>query len=704
MKIGTQYDYRARRRLVLLWINLCVLYWTVESIVHTYFYHTGNLLENLFPTPMENEFWMRVMVLIILGLFGTYANYSIKSSYQVENAHHTVEAHLGALTVSSKDGIAYANPDGGRIQKVNDSFLKMTGYTSEDLVGEKSFQDITPEEFHDHDARKIEELLQTEEPQEYEKEYIRKDGSPVPVLVTIFLLKRSDGSPLSLAAMVKDITECKRTEAIIRESEERFRRTFEQAAVGIAHVGPDGTFILLNQRFCDITGYTQDELLKLTFKEITHPEDLDAILVNVEQLLAGDIETFSMEKRYFRKDGGLVWVTLTVSLVSQPSGEPNYFIAVIEDITEHKQAEEALRKSEERVWTFIENIDDMVYFQGLDGSLSMLNAASAAITGYSLEAFAENPQLWQEIIHPEDLKIAERFFAEYPDGKPSFEVEYRLKSKNGDWKWIQSRMVGVTDGEDRYIGYNCIDRDITRRKQADEELRRYADELERSNRDLGQFAYAASHDLQEPLRNVSNFVGLLAKKYQGKLDADADEFISYVLDGTNRMQEMIRGMLTYSRVGTTGSQFEPVDCEQVIADITASLKLLITEHETELTHGTLPTVLADRVQIEQVFQNLIDNAIKFHGPDPPRIDLKAERSGSEWIFSVADNGIGIESEFIEKVFEMFQRLHSRKQYSGNGIGLALCQRIIGRHGGRIWAESNLGSGSTFYFTLPAHKA
>ena len=234
-------------------------------------------------------------------------------------------------------------------------------------------------------------------------------------------------------------------------------------------------------------------------------------------------------------------------------------------------------------------------------------------------------------------------------------------------------------------------------------LQAAVDKLTTANRDLGQFAYVASHDLQEPLRMISSYLQLLSRRYRGKLDSDADEFIGYAVDGANRLQRMINDLLTFSRVGTRGKPFARTDLNEVLAYVKLDLEVSITENRAVVTSDALPTVEADEMQLVQLLQNLVENAIKFRREEAPKIHVSSERGENEWIISVRDNGLGIDPKYHEKLFVLFQKLHAGGKYPGTGIGLAICKRVIERHSGRIWVESELGKGATFFFTIPVKK-
>jgi signal transduction histidine kinase len=238
-------------------------------------------------------------------------------------------------------------------------------------------------------------------------------------------------------------------------------------------------------------------------------------------------------------------------------------------------------------------------------------------------------------------------------------------------------------------------------QKSNEALTQYTTELERRNKELEDFAYVASHDLQEPLRIIASYLQLLSRRYDDKLDDDGRRFISYAVDGATRMRDLINDLLSYSRLGTRGLPFAPTDCEEVLQDVLDNLQLVIEENSAVITHDPLPTVKGDTHQLMQLLQNLLSNAVKFHGEESPRIHLTAQRQNGFWQFSVRDNGIGIDPQFFERIFVIFQRLHAKGEYPGTGIGLAICRKIVERHNGRIWVESQPGQGTTFYFTLPA---
>ena len=281
----------------------------------------------------------------------------------------------------------------------------------------------------------------------------------------------------------------------------------------------------------------------------------------------------------------------------------------------------------------------------------------------------------------------------------NFEVEHNFPIIGRKIMLLNARRIYRKD-----IGMQMIllaIEDITERRLREEELKKLSEELARSNTELRDFAYVASHDLKKPLQSIEGFAKLLGRRYKGKLDAKADEFIEYIGSSVKRMQELIKDLLEYSQIGAKGKKFKPTHCSGVVEKAVSNLQAAIEESNAAVTYDELPTVMVGTPQIISLFQNLIDNAINFRGEEAPRIHISAQRKGDEWVFSIQDNGIGIDPKDSEQIFGMFQRLHGSTEYPGTGIGLAICKKIVGHHGGRIWVESEPGKGSTFFFTLPA---
>jgi PAS domain S-box-containing protein len=361
-----------------------------------------------------------------------------------------------------------------------------------------------------------------------------------------------------------------------------------------------------------------------------------------------------------------------------------------------------VQSSESKYRSLVSNIPDVTWTADRHGNTHFISPNVERIYGFNQEEIYKDPSLWFGRIHPDDLeRVKDAFVSLFLDGG-SFDVEYRLRRRDGEWIWLHDRAMGT------YIrdGVICADglfTDITDRKHLEETLSEQTRELARSNAELEQFAYVASHDLQEPLRMVSSYMQLFSRRYKGMLDADADEFIAYAVDGATRMQRLISDLLMYSRVGNKGKEPQPTDCNTILKNALKNLQEAIRESCAKIDVSPMPTIMGDDVQLTQLFQNLIGNAVKFRGGEPPRVSVGAELQGNFWLISVRDNGIGIEATNFERIFQIFQRLHSRTSYPGTGIGLAVCKKIVERHGGKIWVESESGKGTTFFFTIPSVK-
>lgn len=436
--------------------------------------------------------------------------------------------------------------------------------------------------------------------------------------------------------------------------------------------------------------------------EDIHPDDRD-LTRKVWEKAVIDKSFYETEYRVRRYDGVYRdYLARGIPLLDE-NGSVQEWVGTCIDITERRRAEEALKKSEEKFRNLFDNALEGVFQTTPEGRLITANMALARMFGYASpeEMINTVTDLASQIYaNQDDRKIAVGIFKEMGFIE---DFECRMRRKDGGIFWVryEGRLTETSDGAPYFQGFII---DITERKQAEDALKKTTADLERSNKELEQFAYVASHDLQEPLRMVSSYTQLLEQRYKDKLDQDAKDFIGFAVDGANRMQGLIQDLLEYSRVTTRGQSLAMLDSHEALGDAVKNLKVMIQETGALVTNNDLPIVLGDHTQIVQVFQNLIGNGIKFKRPGvAPQIHISAENDSPDSrfrVFKVSDNGIGIEPRYFSRLFEIFQRLHSKQEYPGTGIGLALCKRIVERHGGRIWVESEPGKGSSFLFTLP----
>ncbi|KCZ70657.1 PAS domain S-box [Candidatus Methanoperedens nitroreducens] len=490
----------------------------------------------------------------------------------------------------------------------------------------------------------------------------------------------------------------------------------------------DGTILSWNMGAQKIYGYSANEVTGHSISILVppgYPDDISQILKRIRQ--GQRIEHYETVR--MRKDGKKIDISLTISPIKDSTGRIIGASTIARDITERKRAEEALRRAyddlemrvqertselsrtnealrreRDKAQKYLDVAGVMVVIIGADQKVVLVNRKCCEILRYNEhEIIGKN---WFETFLPERVRYeVEVVFTKLMAGEiePVEFFENPVLTRSGKERMIAWHNTVLRDEAGNITSILSSGEDITERKRAEEERERWTAELARSNAELEQFAYVASHDLQEPLRMISGFTKLLERRYKGRLDRSADEFIAYIVDGAARMQRMIEDLLAYSRVGTRGKPFEPTNFEDIFDQAVANLMITIEENKAQVTHDPLPTVMADDSQVAQLLQNLISNGIKFRREEPPRVHVSARRKGNEWFFSVQDNGIGIAPEFFGSLFQLFQREHAANKYPGTGIGLAICRRIVERHGGRIWAESEVGKGSKFYFTIPVKK-
>lgn len=486
--------------------------------------------------------------------------------------------------------------------------------------------------------------------------------------------------------------------AVLRESEALSLRVFEDAPIGVALTSVDGSLSRVNRAFAELLGYPAGELAALPWTKLTHPDDVAASAELVRSLLAGEASSGKLEKRYLARDGRVVWAIVQTTLVRDEAGRPAHFVTHVLDISERKRAEEELREAKELLESLFDAANAPIVVWDREMRITRFNRAFSRLTGIREEAALGSGL---EILFPETAREeAMRLVREASSRSRMEAVEIPIRGASGDVRTVlwNAATLFLPDGATPRATI-AQGQDVTETVTARRELARRAEELARSNAELEQFAYVASHDLQEPLRTVASYVQLLARRYRDRLDQDANEFIAFATDGVERMQRLIEDLLALSRVGTRGREHVLVESEEAYAAAVRSLGEAIRTTGASVTHDPLPPVLADPGQLVQLFQNLLRNALKFHGEKPPKVHVSARPDGEGWLFSVADEGIGIAPEHFERIFGIFQRLHGRDEYPGTGIGLAICRKIVERHGGRIRVDSAPGKGATFSFTL-----
>jgi PAS domain S-box-containing protein len=465
-------------------------------------------------------------------------------------------------------------------------------------------------------------------------------------------------------------------------------------------VNQAGEIVLLNLQAEKQFGYRRDELVGQQVKNII-PEGFAERLVaddlrSAEDALAQQIGT-GIELTGRRKDGAAFPIEIMLSPLESADGI--LVTAAIRDISVRKAAEQRLAHMEARYRGLLEAAPDAIVVVNNAGEIVLLNLQAEKKFGYHRDELVGQqvtniiPEGFAERLVADDLRSAEDALAQ----QIGTGIELSARRKDGTEFPIEIMLSPLESAEGILV--TAAIRDISVRKAAERHLLQTVEELNRSNEELGQFAYIASHDLQEPLRMVASYTQLLSRRYQGRLDTEADEFIAFAVDGASRMQRLIDDLLAYSRVGTKGQDPLPTSSEDALQQALLNLRGAIEESGALVTHDPLPTVLADETQLIQLFQNLVGNAIKYQNPGVPKVHIAARNGAKKWIFSVSDNGLGIDPQYFDKIFGVFQRLHGRDEFAGTGIGLAICKKIVERHGGTISVESEPGKGSTFRFAL-----
>ncbi|PCR90388.1 PAS domain S-box protein [Natrinema ejinorense] len=576
------------------------------------------------------------------------------------------------------DGVATLDVD-DRFVMVNDAFCEMSGYDREELLGERVTL-IQDEDIHERAEELSEDVLAGE--MEYatiEFDLETAGGDRVPVEGRFGPYEARGGS-IGRTGVVRDISERKERERELA----KYETIVETANDGIYTVNEDGRFTMVNDAYTKLTGYSREELLGSHVSLVVDEETIERAASLEEAIAEGSTDESMMEATLQTADGGRVPAEATFAMLP---GDGTERIGVARDITERKERENALEESKRRYRTLVKNFPNGAV--GLYDEELTYNVVGGELLdglGFSLDEVVGTTIYGR---YPDELvdRIEPNFRAVFDGESNSFDIDLGERT-------LLAHTLPVRNADDEIYAGMVVVQNVT-------ELREYQHQLEESNEQLEQFAYAASHDLQEPLRMVTSYLQLIGDQYGDALDEDGEEFLEFAVDGAERMRQMIDGLLEYSRIETRGDPFEPVDLDDVLDDVRKDLQMRIDESNAEITTDDLPRVDGDDSQLRQVFQNLLSNAIEYSEDKPPQVDISATRDDDQWVISVRDDGIGIDPDKQERIFEVFQRLHTHEEHSGTGIGLALARRIVERHDGEIWVDSEPDEGSTFSFTLPS---
>ena len=611
-----------------------------------------------------------------------------KPQGQLSSDRQPGEEQFRAFVSAVKDyAIFLLDPD-GNIASWNEGAERIKGYSEDEILGKHFSTFYTDEAVADGLPEQNLKGAVVNGRIEDEGWRIRADGSRFWANVTITAIQNDEGDLQGFTKVTRDMTERreheqqleKQAEKLERqrdELEEELNEIFKRVDEAFMALDEEWYITYVNDQAAELVQLPPEELLEARVWDVLYEISDGHLREMAEEAMAANEP---LEVEYY-SDVLDIWVE--VRGYPAESGMSVYF----RDITERKERERELQHIRERMEFALTATDAVVWDWNVDEDRASFYPSAESLYGTTVETWED----FVEVIHPEDRQRAQESIENALEtGEPKYE-EIRIV-RDGEVRWIEApgHPIQDDDGPTRMIG---VARDITERKT-------YERKLTESNERLQQFAHAVSHDLQEPLRMVSSYLKLIEDRYADELDEAGEEFIEFAVDGADRMREMIDSLLEYSRVETEGDPFEPVDLNAVLADVLADLQFQIEEHDAEITTDDLPAVKGDVSQLRQVFQNLVENAIEYSGDEPPRVHVSATQTGDEWVLSVSDEGIGIDPEDQDRIFNVFQRLHTQDEHAGTGIGLALCKRIVERHGGEIWVDSELGEGATFSLSLP----
>lgn len=578
-----------------------------------------------------------------------------------------------------------------KFQLVNKALVNILGFDSDaEIIGKDYHLFLDPEL-----RAKVSEIVSSNSSQVYTSRIITKNGTFKDIEATGKTIQFQN-QELRIFVM-RDLEERKKVMDKIEESEARFEAVFQNSSLGIILTDYKGDFVDANISFLERLGYTKSELKDINVMDIVYEDDRQSAKNYWDLLIKGSVSKTYSEKRLIKKDNSITWVRTTFRLMKISATE-NMVVGLVEDLDLQKKSERALIESEEKFRAVYESSPMGILITKSPGVIYDLNPAFAEMMGYNEEELIGRNIL--EITHAHDYQKTKKSLDKIFNKEiQTYIIENKFVRKDGTSFWAKAVVSTMNVLADEVITVGIIE-NIEKKKKTEEVLEQKNRELTQINQELEHFAYVASHDLQEPLRTITSFIQILDKRYIHKLDEDAQQFMGFVVEGAKRMQTLIHDLLEYSRINRFNTGYEKIDLNEIFNTINRVLKDKIESHDALVLSENLPTVYGNRLQLTQVFQNLVDNAIKFKAKKrKPEIIISVNDLGDKWELIFKDNGIGISQEYFQRIFVIFQRLHTHEEYTGTGIGLAICKKIIERHGGEIWVDSKPGKGTAFHLSI-----
>jgi PAS domain S-box-containing protein len=607
---------------------------------------------------------------------------------EIGPGHAELQTRLAAIVDSSDDAIVSKDLN-GVIRTWNRGAEKMFGYRADEVVGQHISLLAPPDRLGDIQLI-LERIAKGEQVDHFETKRRTKDGRILTVSLSVSPVRDHWGRIVGASKIARDITEQNR----LGEAQARLAAIVDSADDAIISKDLNGLVQSWNRAAEALFGYSADEMIGRHISVLAPPERVDEIPRILERIARGE-RVHHHETQRRTKDGRTLTVALTVSPIRDRFGVVVGASKIARDITEQKR----LRELQVRMAAIVESSDDAILSKDVDGYIQSWNRGAERIFGYTAdEIIGKHISV---LAAPDCIDEIPVMLARLRRGERIDHYQTKRRTKDGRILVVSLTISPILDASGNVVGISKIARDVTEQVRSQDALRVANEALARSNADLEQFAYSASHDLQEPLRTIGAYTGMLKRKFSGQLGPEGDQYIQFTTNGVKRMHQLLNDLLDYTRASTTApSTEEETDASEVLTEVLDHLKAAIGESGASVTSGDLPKVRMRHAHLHQILQNLIVNSIRYRGANPPSIHVSACRQGEDWLISVQDNGIGIDPQYKELIFGIFKRLHTAAEYPGSGMGLAICQRLVQRAGGRIWVESELGQGSAFRFTVP----